>query len=71
MKINIDKDNDKLSFRLSDEEIVGSEIKDSGIIFDYNKDREVIGIEIFDIEDKFSIEELSNIEVEVTDDKTE
>jgi len=67
VKINIDKENDKLVFRLSDEEIFESEVKSPGMILDYGKDKEIVGIEIFDIKEKFSIEELSNIEVEVTD----
>ncbi len=65
MRVKVDMESDALYFRLSEEEIEESEEISSGIIVDYNKEGKVIGIEILGIKNRFSMEELSHMKVEL------
>ncbi|MFP4051484.1 MAG: DUF2283 domain-containing protein [Thermoplasmata archaeon] len=44
-----------------------TEITSSGVILDYDKDGKLAGIEINDVKNQFSEEELSNIELEISE----
>jgi uncharacterized protein YuzE len=46
MKLTVHKENDALYLRLDDSDIVESEEIKDGIIFDYNKAGQVVGIEV-------------------------
>ena len=46
MKLKIDEQADALYFRLDDSEIIESEEISSGVILDFNKEGQMIGIEI-------------------------
>jgi uncharacterized protein YuzE len=50
---------------LSEEPIDESEEVSENIIIDYGKDGKVVGIEILGLKDRFSLEELSTIKVEL------
>ncbi len=65
MRVKVDMESNALYFRLSEEEIVESEETSPGVILDYDEDGRVVGIEILNIKNQFSIEELSNMEVEM------
>ncbi len=65
MRVKVDLKSDALYFRLCEDEIEDSEEVSSGIIIDYNKEGKVVGIEILGIKDRFPLEELSNIKVEI------
>ncbi|MFW6048441.1 MAG: DUF2283 domain-containing protein [Candidatus Natronoplasma sp.] len=65
MRVKVDMESNALYFRLSEEEIVESEETSSGVILDYDKDGRVVGIEILNIKNQFSIEDLSNMKVEL------
>ena len=54
MKPIFHKDDDALYLRLDDSEIVESEEIKDGIIFDYNKAGQVVGIEVLYLSEKTS-----------------
>ncbi len=49
MKIRVDKENDSLYFRLDDSRIVESEEVQPGVILDYDKNDQVVGVELLNI----------------------
>ncbi|OHD80474.1 MAG: hypothetical protein A3J97_14160 [Spirochaetes bacterium RIFOXYC1_FULL_54_7] len=49
MRLKIDKKSDALYFRLNDEKVLESEETSPGVILDYNKNNEVVGIEILNL----------------------
>ena len=65
MRVKVDMESDALYFRFSEEEIEESEKISSGLIIDYNKDGEVIGVEILGIKDRIPLKELSHMKVEL------
>ena len=62
MKINIDKDNDVLYFRIDENKIIDSEEIQPGVILDYDVNNKVIGIEFLNISSRASEKELSSIQ---------
>jgi uncharacterized protein YuzE len=54
MKLTVHKENDALYLRLDDSDIVESEEIKDGIIFDYNKAGQVVGIEVLYLSKKIS-----------------
>jgi uncharacterized protein YuzE len=65
MRLKVDLDSDALYFRLSEEPIAQSEEISPGIIVDFNIEGKVIGVEILNLKDRFSLEELSSLKVEL------
>ncbi len=53
-----DVKSEDLYFRASEEEVVESEEIESGVVLDYDKDGKIVGIEVLDIGDKSSVNEL-------------
>ncbi len=49
MKLIVHKEDDAVYLRLDDSEIVDSEEVEDGIIFDYNRAGEVVGIEVLNV----------------------
>lgn len=49
MKLKIDKENDAHYFRLDENAIVESEEVQPGVILDFDKDNQVVGIEILNL----------------------
>ncbi|MBA7703214.1 hypothetical protein ES703_111996 [subsurface metagenome] len=62
MKLKIDKDSDALYFRLDESSIVESEEVRPGVILDFDKKGQVVGIEILNISSRATKEELSNLQ---------
>ena len=62
MKLKIDKDSDALYFRLDESSIVESEEVRPGVILDFDKKGQVVGIEILNISSRATEEELSNLQ---------
>lgn len=54
MKLIVHKEDDALYLRLDDSDIVESEEIKDGIIFDYNKAGQVVGIEVLYLSEKTS-----------------
>lgn len=49
MRLKIDKENDALYFRLDESAIVESEEIQPGVILDFDKNNQVVGIEILNL----------------------
>lgn len=62
MRISVDKENDALYFRLDESRIVESEEVQPGVILDYDKDSQVVGVEFLGVSSRASAEELTSIQ---------
>jgi uncharacterized protein YuzE len=62
MKITIDKETDTLYFRLDENKIVESEEVRPGVIFDYDENDAVIGVEFLNVSSRTTKEDLSNMQ---------
>ena len=65
MRIKVDLESDALYFRLSEDEIEESEEVAKGVVVDYSKTGKVVGVEILNLKEKFTMEELSKLQVEL------
>ena len=65
MRVKADMESDALYFRLCEKLIEDSEEIALGIIIGYDKEGKVVGIEVLGIKDRFPIEELSHLKVEM------
>ena len=65
MRIKVDLESDALYFRLSEDEIEESEEVAKGVVVDYSKTGKVVGVEILNLKEKFTMEELSKLKVEL------
>ncbi len=62
MKITVDKETDTLYFRLDENKIVESEEVRPGVIFDYDENDAVIGVEFLNVSSRTTKEDLSNMQ---------
>jgi len=62
MKITVDKETDTLYFRLDENKIVESEEVRPGVIFDYDENDAVIGVEFLNVSSRATKEDLSNMQ---------
>ncbi len=62
MRVKVDKKSDALYFRLDENKIEGSEEVRPGIILDFDKNDQVVGIEFLHISSRATPEELSSIQ---------
>jgi len=58
MRLKVDKENDALYFRLDESSIVESEEVQPGVVLDFNADGKVVGIEILNLSQQPSSEQL-------------
>ncbi len=65
MRIKIDLESDALYFRISEEPIEESEEVNSGLIVDYDASGRVVGIEILNVKEKFKLEDLTGLKLEM------
>ena len=65
MRLKVDLKSDALYFRISEDKIEDSEEVKPGIIVDYAKSGKIVGIEVLGLKRKFSLAELSNIQVDL------
>lgn len=65
MKLTVDLESDSLYFIICDTEILESEEVSQGVIFDYDEKGDVVAVEILDIQEKYPIEDLSVVEMEI------
>ena len=63
MRLKVDLKSDALYFRISEDKIEDSEEIKPGIVVDYARSGKVVGIEVLGLKRKFSLAELSNIQV--------
>ena len=65
MRLKVDLNSDALYFRISEDPIEDSEEIKPGIVVDYAKSGKVVGVEVLGLKGKFSLDELSNIRVDL------
>jgi len=65
MRLKVDLKSDALYFRISEDKIEDSEEVKPGIVVDYTKSGKIVGIEVLGLKRKFSLAELSNIQVDL------
>lgn len=66
MRIRVDQENDTLYFRLDESRIIESEEVQPGVIFDYDENNQVVGVEFLRISSRASKEELSSIQFQTS-----
>jgi uncharacterized protein YuzE len=66
MKIQLDKKADALYFRLDESNIVESEEIEPGVVLDFDKDNNVIGVEFLQISTRTSKQDLSSLQFQTT-----
>lgn len=64
MRLKVDTQNDALYFRLDEKSVTESEEVKPGVILDYDKDGKVVGIEMLNISERMSQEQLKNFQYE-------
>jgi uncharacterized protein YuzE len=64
MRLKIDKESDALYFRLDESDIIESEEVQPGIILDFNSEGKVVGIEILNLTERISPEQLKVLQYE-------
>jgi uncharacterized protein YuzE len=64
MRLKVDKENDALYFRLDEAAIVESEEVQPGIVLDFNKEGQVVGIEILALSKRVDLEKLRILQFE-------
>lgn len=64
MRLKIDKENDALYFRLDETTIVESEEIQPGVILDFNKEGDVVGIEMLGLSKRVDVEKLRVLQFE-------
>ena len=64
MKLKVDRDNDALYLRLDETAIVESEEVQPGVILDFDKDEQVVGIEILNLSKRVAPEDIKLVQLE-------
>ena len=62
MRIKVDKDSDTLYFRLDEASIVESEEIRPGVVLDYDKNGNVVGVEFLSVSSRTTPLELSSLQ---------
>ncbi|MCL7411964.1 MAG: DUF2283 domain-containing protein [Methanosarcinaceae archaeon] len=65
MKIKLDLESDALYFRISEDAIEESEEVSKGLVVDYDASGKVVGIEVLNVKEKFKIEDLIGLKIEM------
>ena len=64
MRLKVDKESDALYFRLNENAIVDSEEVRPGVILDFDKDGQVVGVEFLGVRARTSEQELASLNFE-------
>jgi len=67
MKLHSDQNVDALYIRLDESNIIESEEVREGIVLDYNKDDQVVGIEILNVSKRIPLPDLKKMQFEFAD----
>ncbi|KAF5419371.1 MAG: putative protein YuzE [Candidatus Methanocomedens sp.] len=65
MRIKVDLESYALYFRISEDVIEESEEINKGLIVDYDANGKVVGIEILNVKNKFKLEDLTGLKLEI------
>ena len=66
MKLKVDKKTDALYLRLDDSDIVESEEISPGVVLDFNRDDQVVGVEILHLSKRSPSVNLSAVQFQIT-----
>lgn len=69
MRIKLDLESNALYFRISEDPIEESEEISKGLIVDYDAGGKVVGLEILNVKDKFKMEDLTALKLEIPQQK--
>ena len=64
MKLNVDREADALYLRLDESAIVESEEVSPGVVLDYNRRNEVVGVEMLNLSKRSSTLDFSSLQFE-------
>ena len=64
-KIKVDLESDALYFRINEDAIEESEEVSKGLVLDYDASGKVVGIEILNVKEKFKMEDLIGLKIEI------
>ena len=64
MKLSVDREADALYLRLDESPIVESEEVSPGVVLDYNRRNEVVGVEMLNLSKRSSTLDLSSLQFE-------
>jgi uncharacterized protein YuzE len=64
MRLKVDKESDALYFRLDESSIVQSEEVQPGIILDFNNEGKMVGIEILNLSQRITSEQMKVLKFE-------
>lgn len=64
MKMKIDKELDILYIRFDDDKIIESELKEKDLIFDYNENGKVVGLELLNLSSRAKSVNFNNLVLE-------
>lgn len=64
MRLKVDKKNDALYFRLDESSIIESEEVQPGVVLDFNAEGKVVGIEILNLSQRMSLDQLKVLQYE-------
>ena len=64
MRLSVDKESDALYLRIDDSLIVESEEVSPGVVLDFNKRNEVVGVEMMNLSERSSNLDLSSLHFE-------
>jgi len=62
--LKVDRENDALYFRLDESSVVESEEVQPGIVLDFNAEDKVIGIEILNLSQRISVDQIKVLQYE-------
>lgn len=65
MKLKIDEKADALYLRLDDSEIIESEEITSGIVLDFNKEGQIVGVEILGLSNRSKLINFKSLQFEI------
>jgi uncharacterized protein YuzE len=65
MKVHFDEKADALYLKLNDVKIIDSEEVTPGVILDFDKDNQVVGIELLQMKKRVPLSELKQLQFEV------
>ena len=65
MKLKIDKQTSTLYFRLNENAIVESEVIQPDVILDFDKDHQVVGIELLNLSSHIGLEKINILQLEI------
>ncbi|MGM0510708.1 MAG: DUF2283 domain-containing protein [Thermoplasmatota archaeon] len=65
MKLTVDLESGSLYFIICDTEVVESEEIAPGVILDHDEKGDVVALEILDIKEKYTVEQISSIDLEM------